>query len=309
MYHFQPAICYSGYREGQSPRKQMYPTDQDVLEDLKHLQTFVKHIRMYDTSFHVKQVCKLIVKHDIDLKIMLGVEPKGELDNPNCHFGGRYSKEEIEHNKRTNYQQLDEMIELATTYKDIVFAVSVGNENTSDWHPNLMPEQALIDHVNYVRQNIEFPITFCEGQYFWLHNKKLGEVVDFISIHSYPQWQSLSLHEAIKITKQDIKEAKETFFNKPVIMTEFGWATQANHQMIISEATEDNQAIYLDAVYQHLKEENMLAYLFEAYDETWKGSNNPEEQEKHWGVFKEDRTPKKWQKENPFYELSNLNND
>ena len=309
MYHFQPAICYSGYREGQSPRTQIFPTDEDVLEDLMHLQTFVKHIRMYDTSLHVKQVCKLIVNHNIDLKIMLGVEPKGELDNPNCHFGGRYSKEEIEHNKRTNYQQLDEMIELATTYKDIVFAVSVGNENTSDWHPNLMPETALIEHVHYVRQNIEVPVTFCEGQYFWLQNKKLGEVVDFISIHSYPQWQSLSLENAIIKTKQDIKEAKETFLNKPVIITEFGWATKANHQMIIHEATEENQAIYLEAVYQHLKEENMLAYLFEAYDETWKGSLNPDEQEKHWGIFNEDRTPKQWQKEKPHYELSNLNKD
>lgn len=309
MYHFQPAICYSGYRLGQSPRKHSYPSDDDVLDDLIQLSKFVTHIRMYDTSQHVKQVCVLIQKHKIQLKIMLGVEPKGELDNPNCHFGGRYSEQEIKANKTFNYQQLDAMIALANMYQDIVFAVSVGNENTSDWHPNLMPEDALVNHVHYVRERIHLPITFCEGQYFWLRNKVLSQVVDVISIHSYPQWQSLNLNDAIEKTKQDITETKLAFPQKPIIMTEFGWATRANHQMIIEEANEENQTIYLNAIYKYLKEENMLAYVFEAFDETWKGSDNPNEQEKHWGVFNEDRTPKLWQKEKPFYELSNLNND
>jgi len=53
----------------------------------------------------------------------------------------------------------------------------------------------------------------------------------------------------------------------------------------------------------------MLAYLFEAYDETWKGSDNKDEQEKHWGIFNEDRTPKLWQKEKLTFELSHLNKD
>jgi exo-beta-1,3-glucanase (GH17 family) len=40
------------------------------------------------------------------------------------------------------------------------------------------------------------------------------------------------------------------------------------------------------------EEEKVLTFLFEAFDEPWKGSNDPFEPEKHWGVFKEDRTPK-----------------
>ena len=309
MFHFQPAMCYSGYRKGQSPRTQQFPSDQEVLEDLHHLKTFIKQIRMYDTSYHVKQVCRLIQEHQLDIKVMLGVEPKGELDNPHCHFGGRFTQEEIERHKALNYRQLDEMIALAKAYKDIIFAVSVGNENTSDWHPNLMPEQTLIDHVQYIKKHLDLPVTFCEGQYFWLRLKSLAQAVDFISIHSYPQWQGLPLLEAIEKTKHDIKEAKQTFPQKPIVMTEFGWATQANHQMILEEANEKNQAIYLNAIYQYLKQEDILAYLFEAYDEPWKGSNNPNEQEKHWGIFNEDRTPKLWQKEKPSYELSTLNND
>ncbi|WP_371682584.1 hypothetical protein [Hypnocyclicus thermotrophus] len=33
--------------------------------------------------------------------------------------------------------------------------------------------------------------------------------------------------------------------------------------------------------------------MFEAFDEDWKGSNNPLEPEKHWGLFTIDRKPKK----------------
>jgi exo-beta-1,3-glucanase (GH17 family) len=37
---------------------------------------------------------------------------------------------------------------------------------------------------------------------------------------------------------------------------------------------------------------NILTFFFEAFDEQWKGSSDPMEPEKHWGLFKADRTPK-----------------
>ena len=36
----------------------------------------------------------------------------------------------------------------------------------------------------------------------------------------------------------------------------------------------------------------MLTFVFEAFDEPWKGSEDPLEPEKHWGLFNVDRTPK-----------------
>jgi hypothetical protein len=32
--------------------------------------------------------------------------------------------------------------------------------------------------------------------------------------------------------------------------------------------------------------------MFEAFDEPWKGSDEPSEPEKHWGFYYLDRTPK-----------------
>ncbi|MEC9249739.1 MAG: glycosyl hydrolase, partial [Pseudomonadota bacterium] len=36
-----------------------------------------------------------------------------------------------------------------------------------------------------------------------------------------------------------------------------------------------------------------LTFVFEAFDEPWKGSPDPDEPEKHWGLFKLDRRPKR----------------
>jgi len=36
-----------------------------------------------------------------------------------------------------------------------------------------------------------------------------------------------------------------------------------------------------------------LTYFFEVFDESWKGSPEPLEAEKHWGLFTVERKPKK----------------
>lgn len=300
---YKHAICYSGYRNNQSPRLQIFPSDQEVLGDLKLLETFVSYIRMYDTSFHVKQVLRLIQTHHINLKVMLGVEPLGEIDNPNCHYGGRQSEDDIQNHKALNYKQLDEMLSLSEQFKSIVLALSVGNENTSDWHHNLMPETSLVAHVQYLKARSDLPVTFCEGAYYWKHNHKLAEIVDFISIHSYPMWQKISIENAFEATKNDYTSISSLFPNKQVIFTELGWATKKDGDMMLDDASEENQKLYLSQVTKWSQSNHIPMFLFEAFDEPWKGSDNPNEPEKHWGIFYENRQPKLWQKEKPNYEL------
>jgi len=35
-----------------------------------------------------------------------------------------------------------------------------------------------------------------------------------------------------------------------------------------------------------------VLFTLDAFDEPWKGGNDPSEPEKHWGLFQVDRTPK-----------------
>ena len=53
------------------------------------------YIRMYDPSQHAKTVLEVIKKENLNLKVMIGIDLKGEVSNPNCAWGGDYTEEEI----------------------------------------------------------------------------------------------------------------------------------------------------------------------------------------------------------------------
>jgi exo-beta-1,3-glucanase (GH17 family) len=40
------------------------------------------------------------------------------------------------------------------------------------------------------------------------------------------------------------------------------------------------------------EEEKITIFFFEAFDEPWKGSNDPDEPEKHWGIYDVNRKKK-----------------
>ena len=50
------AICYSGYREGQSPDSRRYPAPEQVREDLLLLARHFRILRLYDCSEHAEVV-------------------------------------------------------------------------------------------------------------------------------------------------------------------------------------------------------------------------------------------------------------
>ncbi|MBU1144807.1 MAG: glycosyl hydrolase [Firmicutes bacterium] len=293
MIDYGKAVCYSGYRENQSPMMNKYPTYKQVLEDLQILEKYFNYIRMYDISEHVKTVLQVIRENNISLKVMLGVEPRGEISNPNCPWGGLHSIAEIEHNKVFNFTQLDGAALIANEYKDIVFAVSVGNESTSDWHSNLMEPSTIASHARYLKSKISQPITFCEGGYYWkTKGNEIAKEVDFISIHSYPLWLRVPLEKAVETTLRDYQENKDLYPDKQIIFTEFGWASKANEKMDSTQANEEFQSIYFEQMEKWSETSQVIMFVFEAFDEPWKGSKDLLEPEKHWGIFNVDRTPK-----------------
>jgi exo-beta-1,3-glucanase (GH17 family) len=295
MFQFKPAICYSGYRDGQSPRTEVFPSDAEVLEDLLILTKHFDYIRMYDVSEHAKSVLRVISANKIPLKVLLGVEVKGEISNPNCPWGGVYTDEELVEHKAFNIVQLDLVAELANRYKDIVLGISIGNENTAHWHPNKISPESLVEHAKILKTKTDLPLTFCEGAYEWRNQGvELAKIVDFISIHVYPLWQRVPYTEAVKLTTDQYFETKAAFPDKPVIFTEFGWTTSATENMDLSETNETLQKGYLDQMIAWSKENEVTMFIFEAFDEPWKGGDNPLEAEKHWGIYNVDRTPKPW---------------
>ena len=76
------AICYSGYREGQSPDRQLYPSVEQIREDLHLLARHWQLIRLYDCSVHAERVLQVIHEDRLPLRVMLGAYLAAEASNP-----------------------------------------------------------------------------------------------------------------------------------------------------------------------------------------------------------------------------------
>ncbi|SEF71374.1 Exo-beta-1,3-glucanase, GH17 family [Halpernia humi] len=296
-YKLKPAnaICYSGFRAGQQPGGK-YPTYEEIREDLLLLQHDFKYLRIYDVDLHAEILLEVISKENFNFKIMLGAYIEAEMNNENCPWEMPYlSKEVLEENKRKNESKIQKLIVLANKYPQIINFLSVGNEACVSWTDHLVSVESVINYTKLVKNNAQQPVTFCENYLPWLNElEPLVEIVDFISIHTYPLWENIRIEDALNFTIQNYNVVKNKYPHKNIVITEAGWATAANGRGFPAHnANENAQQDYFNALINWCKEENILCYYFEAFDEQWKGSADPLEPEKHWGLFKENRKPKK----------------
>ncbi len=288
------AICYSGYRDGQSPGEKIYPSHQEIREDLLMLSKHWRLLRLYDCSPHGERVLEVIHAEGMDFQVMLGAYLGAEMNNFGCPWGATFTEEQLESNQRENRDELQRLIKLANQYPTIVFSVAVGNEATVDWTDHFVPVARMIEYVHLVKQRVVQPITFCENYVPWQHKLRdlVGEL-DFISLHTYPVWEYKQIHEALAYTKENVTSVARLYPDKPLVITEAGWATNSNGRGIQPEhSSQELQAIYYRDLMGWTREAGILCFVFEAFDEPWKGSSDPMEPEKHWGLFTADRRPK-----------------
>ncbi|RQO58447.1 glycosyl hydrolase [Paucibacter sp. KBW04] len=288
------AICYSGYREGQSPDSRVYPSREEILEDLLMLQPHWRLLRLYDCSLHAQRVLEVIREEGLNFQVMLGAYLGAEMNNFGCPWGGQYSEAQLEASIAENEAEVGRLIELANANPELVFAVAVGNEATVDWTDHYVPVPRMIEHVRRVKRSVKQPVTFCENYVPWWHKlKDLVAELDFISLHSYPVWEYKHIHEALNYTRENYLSVAQLYPDKPVVITEAGWATNSNGRGIEPHNTsEDLQAVYLRDLLAWTDGEGILCFVFEAFDEPWKGSPDPLEPEKHWGLYKVSRQAK-----------------
>lgn len=294
------AVCYSGYRAGQSPERHAYPTVEQIREDLHLLARHWPLLRLYDCSPHAERVLQVIREDRLPLRVMLGAYLAAEASNPGCPWGGVHPPQQLEANRRENDAEVERLLRLARGHADTVFAVAVGNEATVDWTDHLVPLPRMMELVRRVKAaRLPQPVTVCENHVPWRHAlHELAAELDFVSLHSYPQWEHKSVDEALACTRQDVAAVARAHPGKPVVITEAGWCTAANGRgMAAAQASEDGQARHLRELLGWTRDEGLLCFVFEAFDEPWKGSPDPLEPEKHWGLYTVDRRPKRAMRE------------
>src|SRR5262245_21762139 len=75
----RPAMAYSGYRVGQSPDTQTFPSEEQIEEDLRLLaRGGVRWIRLFDSGPHAERVLRVIDRADLDVVVLLGAWIAGD---------------------------------------------------------------------------------------------------------------------------------------------------------------------------------------------------------------------------------------
>ncbi|MEN0065576.1 MAG: glycosyl hydrolase family 17 protein [Myxococcota bacterium] len=287
-------ICYSGYRKGQSPDSGVYPSRDQVLQDLRLIERTFREIRLYDAGPHAAVVLEMIAAEGLNLKVLLGAYLHAEASNPDCPWGGMHDEDVLARNRIENAAEVQRAAALANRYPSIVTSVAVGNEATVSWTDHLVPVPRMIDHVRAMKASTDKPVTFCENHVPWMGLlEPLVPELDFISVHTYPVWEQASIEQAIAVTDGDHSRVAAKYPGVPVAITEAGWTTRSNGRGIHpSQANAELQTQYVRELVRWAEAKKVMTYVFEAFDEPWKGSDDPDEPEKHWGLFTEGRRPK-----------------
>jgi len=292
------AIAYSGFREGQHPDRGLgavNPSPAQVLEDLRLLARYdFRLIRVYDSGDNARTVLELIRRHELPIKVMLGIWLDAELSN---HEGCPWLTEPIPDatlaaNRRWNAGEIARGIALAREFDDIVVAVNVGNEALVSWTDHLVPLDRVIAYVRQVKAAIRQPVTVADNYDWWArHGAPLAAELDFVGVHTYPVWEGKDIDDGLSFTLENIARVRDALPGSRVMVLEAGWATVASE--FGDRASEANQRRYYRELREWAEGTRTTVFFFSAFDEPWKGNpDDPLGAEKHWGLFGVDRTPK-----------------
>lgn len=285
------AVSYGCYREGQAPGVKG-PSKAEILEDLNIIKEHWNLIRVYNADDDTDRILQVIRENQLPVKMMLGVWLANEKKTPGT--------------KEENITNVLRAIELANEYSDIIIAVNVGNETQVFWSWHKMNTDNLVRYIRTVRNNITLPVTTADDYNFWNkpESKAVAAELDFIVTHIYPLWNGKTLEEAIPWLDENYNFVKDFHPDKQIVLGEIGWATVYNAEkkgdgeqgsLIKGDVSIETQGKFLVKLDNWLTTNQVTTFLFEAFDEPWKGggkNTGPNEIEKNWGVFYEDRTPK-----------------
>ena len=149
------------------------------------------------------------------------------------------------------------------------------------------------------RTDLRRSASACSGR-LWLYPyvcaknlDAIANAVDIIGIHTYPYHMDVAIEDAFAETKESFESACAIYPDKQICFTELGWATRTAHDDHADYASVANQKRYLEEVADYLKSEEIVGFVFEAFDELWKDPSSPAASECNWGIYDINRK-KKW---------------
>jgi exo-beta-1,3-glucanase (GH17 family) len=303
-------VAYSGYRTGQSPNIEAYPSVEEIKQDLELLlEGGWTLIRLFDSGTHAERVLQVIVENGFDFKVQLGIWIDGPVATKDAE----------------NRADLERGVALANLYPSTIVSVSVGNEVLDDWSSVRTPPDELAAYISEVRERVVQPVA-TDDMYppFMMNNQyvdvqQVVEAIDYISLHGYafldapwnnwdwwqdrypegPERALAMMNAAFDYQKTIVKNVRTALADKgldmPINIGEAGWksvSTKISQPIELNLAHPVNQKMFYDRLFDWVYGASRDAdspgtmLYFASFDEPWKGIDDG------WGLFDTNRQPK-----------------
>lgn len=257
-------FSYSPFRLGQNPQKGVYPSDDEMRQDLELISKQTDSIRIYSVDGPLGNIPKLAEEFGLRVTIGIWISPDQER----------------------NEREITRAIELANTTRSVV-RVTVGNEALFRKEITVKELIAVIDRV---RAAVKVPVTTSEQWHIWKDNPELGKHVDLIAAHILPYWEFVPMADAGQFVFDRARELKRMFPKKPLLLSEVGWPSNG-HMRGGADATPADQAVYLRTLVNKLNRQGFNYFVIEAFDQPWKASDEGSVGA-YWGVYNANRQQK-----------------
>ncbi|HEX8540338.1 MAG TPA: glycosyltransferase [Pseudomonas sp.] len=257
-------FSYSPFRPGQNPQKDVYPSDEEMRQDLELMSKQTDSIRTYSVDGSLGDIPKLAEEFGLRVTLGIWISPDAER----------------------NEREITRAIELANTSRSVVRVV-VGNEALFREEITVGELSALLDRV---RAAVKVPVTTSEQWHIWEKYPELGKHVDLVAAHILPYWEFIPMSESGQFVLDRARELKKMFPKKPLLLSEVGWPSNGRMRGG-ADATQADQAIYLRTLVNKLNRQGYNYFVIEAFDQPWKASDEGSVGA-YWGVYNANRQQK-----------------
>ena len=250
-------ICFSMYRDGQSPGDNI--SIEQVEQRVKILKPYASAIRSFSCIEGNEHVPKMAKKHG--LKTLVGAW--------------------LSDDKEDNEREIEGLIALAKDGN--VDVAAVGNEVL---YRNDLTLDELVGYINRVREalvGLNIPVGYVDAYYEFSRHPILVESTDVVLANLYPYWEGCPIEYALGHMQAMYGSVVDASQGKTIIITETGWPSQGGGLKGAIASEEAAMKYFIDAV-RWTNTNDIPIFYFSSFDESWK-TGDEGDVGAYWGLW------------------------
>jgi glucan 1,3-beta-glucosidase len=197
-------VSYAPFRDDQTPLSlTTHVSAEQIAQDLAQLAKISDCVRTYSIENGLDQVPELAAK--AGLKVIQGIW--------------------LGSNRLKNLAQISTAVRLTKEYPATITSLVVGNEVLLRGE---MTQSDLAATIRSVKAQVAVPVTYADVWEFWLRNREVYEVVDFVTIHILPYWEDFPIRAKYAAAHVDAirRRMAVAYPGKEILIGETGWPSK-----------------------------------------------------------------------------------